>query len=197
MDWQGWQVLDTNILQREINNFLVSSHQLRSGVYIPLKAGTHDVEDLCKALKWVKTHARAQPAWTEDVCPFVDVKEVIACKNGLLDIRTRQLSPHTPQFWSSNVSELDCDPAARAPRFKQFLEELWPGDEQAQLCILEWFGLCLTYITKYQKMLMIKGPRRSGKGDAGTRARGLSREWLCRHANSGVRREVWPRRSVG
>src|SRR5262249_12875706 len=60
-----------------------------------------------------------------------------------------------------------------APRFEQFLEELWPGDREAQSAVLEVFGLCLTDETKYQKMFMFVGPRRGGRGTIGRLLSGL------------------------
>jgi putative DNA primase/helicase len=83
------------------------------------------------------------------------------------------LLPHTPRFWSPNALDIAYDHRAKAPRFKQFLEEIWPGDKNAQQCLLEMFGLCLTDVTKYQKLFMFVGPRRGGRGTIGRVLRGL------------------------
>src|SRR5262245_47906986 len=50
------------------------------------------------------------------------------------------------------------DRPARAPRFKQFLEEIFPHDAEAQEGLLEMIGLCMTDETKYQKAFMFVGP---------------------------------------
>jgi len=107
------------------------------------------------------------PGWFGAGQPEGDLRELVACQNGILHIPTRKLKPHTPRFWSPNVLDFAYNPKARAPRFEQFLREIWPGDDEAQQCLLEMFGLCLTDITKYQKAFMFVGPPRGGRGTIG------------------------------
>ena len=109
----------------------------------------------------------AMPGWFGRGQPDGDLRELVACQNGILHIPTRTLVPHTPRFWSPNVLDFAYDPEARAPRFEQFLREIWPGDPEAQQCLLEMLGLCLTDITKYQKAFMLVGPPRGGRGTIG------------------------------
>jgi len=52
-------------------------------------------------------------------------------------------------------------------RWLSFLNQLWPGDAQSIALLQEWFGYCLTLNTSQQKMLLITGPKRSGKGTIG------------------------------
>ena len=44
------------------------------------------------------------------------------------------------------------------------LDQLWAGDSESIAALQEWFGYCLTNDTRQQKILMIVGPKRSGKG---------------------------------
>ena len=116
----------------------------------------------------------AMPGWFGESRPEGDLRELVVCKNGVLHIPTRKLMDHTPRFWSPNALDIAYDPKARAPRFVQFLNEIWPNDPQAQRCLLEMFGLCLTDITKYQKAFRFVGPphlRREGV------CRGVLRGW--------------------
>jgi phage/plasmid-associated DNA primase len=94
-------------------------------------------------------------------------------QNGLLHVPSRKLLLHTPKFWSCNVLEFECDPKAKASRFVQFLDEIFPGDKQAQDGLLEMIGLCVTDETKYQKAFMFIGPRRGGRGTIGRVLHGL------------------------
>jgi putative DNA primase/helicase len=112
------------------------------------------------------------PGWFGK-CPVENVRELVACQNGLLYVPERRLLPHTPRFWSPNVLEFGYDPEARAPRFEQFLEEVWPGDNEAQQSLKEMIGLCLTDETKYQKAFMFVGPKRGGRGTIGRLIQGL------------------------
>jgi putative DNA primase/helicase len=113
------------------------------------------------------------PGWFGVGRPEGDLEEMVACTNGILHVPTRMLIRHTPKFWSPNILEFAFDPAARAPRFEQFLEEVWPGDFEAQECVLEMMGLCITDIIKYHKLWMFVGPRRGGRGTLGRVLRGL------------------------
>ena len=112
------------------------------------------------------------PAWFGK-SPVDDPLELVACQNGLLHLPTRRLWPHSPRFWSPNVLEFGFDPTAKAPRFKQFLQEIFPGDREAQDGLLEMFGLCVTDITKFQKAFMFVGPTRGGRGTIGRVLQGL------------------------
>src|SRR5262249_16435837 len=44
------------------------------------------------------------------------------------------------------------------------LAQLWPNDPQSIETLQDWLGYLLTQDTRQQKMLVIVGPRRSGKG---------------------------------
>ena len=113
------------------------------------------------------------PGWFGAGRPDGDLRELVACQNGLLHVPTRCLLPHSPRFWSANVLDFRYEPQARAPRFEQFLQEIFPDDDDAQRGLLEMFGYCLTDLTKYQKAFMFVGPPRGGRGTIGRVLRGL------------------------
>jgi putative DNA primase/helicase len=101
---------------------------------------------------------------------------LIACRNGMVNIETRALEQHDPRLFQVNCLPFDYDAAAPSPpMWQEFLRQLWPGDEdgkRARLTLAEMFGLMLTPDTRYQKIFLIVGPKRSGKG---TIARVLTR----------------------
>ena len=100
-----------------------------------------------------------------------EAARVLRCSERTLErLRCQGL---TPRYWSPNALDFAFDPDARAPRFEKFLGEIWPGDEEAQRCLLEMFGLCITDVTKYQKAFMFVGPRRGGRGTIGRVLQGL------------------------
>ena len=105
------------------------------------------------------------PFWMKDLgLPA----HLMACRNGLLDYETGEIHPHSAEFFNVNALPYDYDPDAPKPeRWHQFLLELWPDDKQARLCLQEIFGLLLTADTSYQKIFMVVGPMRSGKGTIG------------------------------
>ena len=77
----------------------------------------------------------------------------------------------TPSFFTTNCLPLDYDLDAPKPkRWLQFLEELWPADKEgkydfeAEETLQEIAGYLLTSDTAQQKIFLIIGPPRSGKG---------------------------------
>src|SRR5262249_19420758 len=138
----------------------------------PNRAMVNNLIDALKAEAFLEAEVE-MPGWLGDACPIEKPCELVAMQNGLLYLPTRKLFGHSPKFWSANVLEFGYDPEARAPRFEQFLEEIWPGDDEAQQALLEMFGLCLTDVTRCQKAFMFVGPTRGGRGTIGRVLRGL------------------------
>ena len=65
-------------------------------------------------------------------------------------------------------------PAAPAPRrWLRFLEELWPDDPESASTLAEIMGYILGGSTRLQKIFMLVGPLRSGKGTIGRVLTGL------------------------
>src|SRR5262249_35853944 len=70
-----------------------------------------------------------------------------------------------PRFFSPNCLEFDFNPHAPAPTaWLSFLAALWPDDSQSIATLQEWAGHLLTPDTRQQKILLLVGPKRSGKG---------------------------------
>jgi putative DNA primase/helicase len=67
----------------------------------------------------------APELWTQ---PPVDAINVL---NGLLDVRTRKLRPHSHEFLSAVQLPVAFDPAARCPAWDKFIAEVFPGDSEA------------------------------------------------------------------
>jgi putative DNA primase/helicase len=102
------------------------------------------------------------PCWLEPGHP--PAVEFIACANGLLHWPTMQLHPLTPLFATRNVLELAYDPAVECPRWRQFLDEVLPANKAGQECLQEIIGYILSGDTSLQKIFMLLGASRSGKG---------------------------------
>jgi putative DNA primase/helicase len=93
---------------------------------------------------------------------------LIACTNGLVNIETRKLEPHKPDFFNVYSLPFNFDPDAPEPeRWLKFLHEVWPDDREARETLQEIMGLLLTTDTSFHKLFMLVGPQRSGKGTIG------------------------------
>ncbi|MFD9860837.1 DNA primase family protein [Streptomyces alboflavus] len=89
---------------------------------------------------------------------------VVACTNGLLRVVDRTLTPLTPGFFNLVSVPFDYDPDATAPTWEAFLRQVWPDDPHSIAALQEWFGYVLSGRTDQQKILLVVGPTRSGKG---------------------------------
>lgn len=73
--------------------------------------------------------------------------------------------PATPNFFTTTACEFDLDPAAPEPTtWLRFLDTLWGNDSESVKSLQEWFGYLIGCDTRLQKMLLLVGPKRSGKG---------------------------------
>lgn len=93
----------------------------------------------------------------------------VPCRNGLVDVNTRETLPLTPNYFGTVGIPLDYDPDAAEPtEWLKFLRELWPtedGTDAEEIRVLrQWFGYVLSGRLDLQKMLLLIGPPRSGKG---------------------------------
>jgi putative DNA primase/helicase len=141
------------------------------------------------------------PCWLGNAHPPLPAEEMIACRNGLVHVPSfaegdRTVYPATPQFFSQNALDYRFDPDAGTPReWLRFLRALWPDDQQAREALQEWFGYLLLPDTSQQKILLMCGPRRSGKGTVARVLRRLVGEMnVCAPTLSGLGTNfgLWP-----
>lgn len=108
-----------------------------------------------------------------------DPREILSCRTLNLHIPTGTVLPATPALFTTSALDFDFKADAPSPvNWLAFLNQLWGGDAQSIELLQDWFGYVLTADTSQQKMLLLVGPRRSGKG---TIARVLAR--LVGHGN--------------
>jgi len=88
----------------------------------------------------------------------------IAVANGVYNLKTDRLDPHSDRRFNLTCLPFAYDPAATCSRWRQFLAEVLPDDSEAQGFLAEWFGYILSGRTDQQKMLSLVGPKRCGKG---------------------------------
>jgi putative DNA primase/helicase len=85
----------------------------------------------------------------------------INLNNGLLDVRTRELKPHTPEFWSTVRIPLTYNPGADCPRVRQFFSEVL--ESQDIPLIKELFGYALIPDYSIQRAFLFVGGGSNGK----------------------------------
>ncbi|MFJ1253409.1 phage/plasmid primase, P4 family [Cupriavidus sp. CuC1] len=96
-----------------------------------------------------------------------DAAHTVSVTNGLLHIPTRRLLPHSVGFFTLNTLPYAWDEQARCAEWLAFLDRVWPDDQESKDALQEMFGYLLTPDTSQQKMFLLVGPKRSGKGTIG------------------------------
>lgn len=71
--------------------------------------------------------------------------------------------PHTPDLFSTFALPYPFDPTARCRHYKFKVKEMLARDYDRINMYQEWGGYLLTPLTKFQKMLMMRGPKGAGK----------------------------------
>jgi len=95
-------------------------------------------------------------------------REFLACGNGLLHLPTGTLYPPSPSYFNLSASEVIFDPAAPKPdKWLAFLKQLFETDQQQIDLLQDYFGYAISPDTSQQKILLMIGPKRSGKGTIG------------------------------
>ena len=133
---------------------------------VPFESNPASVNHALESIR-AFTHLPAtieMPSWL-DTAPHPPALELVACRSGTVHVPTRLVMPPTPALFTMNALAFDYDGSAPQPtRWLEFLDQLWGDDGDAIALLQEWFGYCLIPDTSQQKILLLVGPRRSGKG---------------------------------
>lgn len=169
MRWSGaaWSEVDESEIRANIY------HQLEHATYesdrgmrrwAPNRAKVANVLDAMAMVTLLPVDIQP-PAWVGTAGP----PSVIACTNGLLDLASRALHPHDPRFFNLVAVPFQFDPAASEPgAWLEFLESVWPEKPENIDLLQEWFGYVLSGRIDLDKMMLLLGPPRSGKGTIAT-----------------------------
>jgi putative DNA primase/helicase len=164
-EWNGryYEIVEETVMRDRVYAFLDESKKGNVDDQQRFRPKPSHVNDMLDGLKpglvlgakwlppmWLGTGERAM--------------NVLAFRNGLVDVLTGEPIKPTPELWLHSALEFDWKPEAKAPRWERFLEEIFPGDEESKDFIEEWFGYCMTEETKFQKGAAFIGEPRSGKG---------------------------------
>jgi putative DNA primase/helicase len=168
--WSGTryrELPDEEVVAR-VYRFLEPANRLGKNGPEPFNPNRTKVADVVEALAAAAQLPRQEvlPAWLGPaVRDRPPANEILTCRNGLLHWPSRTLLALTPAFFS-----LNCLPYAYQPDFGApvvwlgFLKSVWPDDQPSIDTLQELFGLLLTSDTSYQKLFLLIGPKRSGKG---------------------------------
>lgn len=104
------------------------------------------------------------PSWLSGNSAF-EAKDILPCRSKLLHLPTMKSIVPTPDYFTFNALEFDPDPKAPLPvEWLKFLNDVFGDDLESIQLLQEYIGYCLTGDTSQQKMMLMVGPKRSGKG---------------------------------
>jgi putative DNA primase/helicase len=103
------------------------------------------------------------PIWLGEN-PGYPTEHLIALRNGLFDLTTAALDDPDPRFFNLNGIAASYDGTAECPNWLKFLAEVFPDDQESIDCLQEMFGYLLEVDNSLQKIFVLIGEKRSGKG---------------------------------
>ncbi len=130
---------------------------------------TSNVMDILRA-KAILSGRIEPPAWIGNKPGPWPADEMLVAKNGLIHIPSliagqNYIAPPTPRFFSINALDYDFHIDAPEPKiWLSLLSQYWPDDPASISTLQEWMGYTLTSDTRQQKIFLLIGPKRSGKG---------------------------------
>ena len=178
MDWQDnrYVALEDAALKHRLQPWLhdalryLYSKRTKQMELLPFESNPTTVNQALESIRH-HTHLGATvtpPAWLKDGHRRPAPHELLPCRSLNLHIPSGETLDATPALFTTNALDFDYSPDAPVPvQWLRFLDQLWPDDPESIALLQEWFGYCLTLDTSQQKMLLIVGPRRSGKGTIG------------------------------
>ncbi len=130
--------------------------------------GKIKIEILCEVLKAdIKTQTvtevvnKIKRRTYVDRIEFDANQDVQVLKNGVLNIKTLELSPHSQSFLSTVQLPLKYDPKAKCLRIQKFLGQTF--EPKDVFTVLQFIGYILIKNCKYEKALLLYGDGKNGK----------------------------------
>lgn len=173
--WNGacYEPVDQEAIRAQVWTFLAASfHEPKPGIYFPIRPTRSSVSDLLDALAAVTNlPATTQtPCWLHGADSLPAPAEFVVVSNGLLHLPSGDLYPPTAAFFGFNATGIAYDEEAPEPKaWLAFLDTIFARDEggvdhEAIEALQDWFGYSLLPDTSQQKIMLLVGPPRSGKG---------------------------------
>jgi len=88
---------------------------------------------------------------------------LLNCLNGTLNLRTGELQEHKREDLITKLVPIEYDPKARAPRWEEFLREVFQENEEIIAFVQRAIGYCLTGDTREQVAFVLSGKGSNGK----------------------------------
>lgn len=94
---------------------------------------------------------------------FDQNKEFLNFPNGMYNLFTGEMLPHSREYYSSIQMQFPYDAAACCPNWNIFIEDVTAGDLSRHNLLQEMFGYCLLRDARFQKAFCLLGDGANGK----------------------------------
>ena len=112
-----------------------------------------------QATSEVTWHIRRSTYVTHDEIDASD--NIINCRNGLFNIKTKKLTPHSPNYYSITQIPVDYKPDVKCHKIDKFIEAVFDSNDRE--VIKEFTGYLLVKKYIFHKALMLTGQTGTGK----------------------------------
>jgi putative DNA primase/helicase len=174
-DEGAYRLVKNDTIKNEVQRYLEGAQEMRPSATArgamkayPFNPKDADIKEVSNALyrqNHVAPGSISPPFFLPGPIDYsaIDPRNVISCRNGLLDIGTRLRYEPSPQFFTRSALPIEYDPDARPVRWLTFLDEVLAGDAELILLIQQMFGYLITSETRHQKIFYLRGISNSGK----------------------------------
>lgn len=109
------------------------------------------------------TLAPSEVGMTVSVSAFDHNPDLLNTPNGIVNLRTGEIAPHDPSQLHMKCTAVAVDFDCPTPRFDEFMQEVFCGNQAVIDFVMRWLGYCLTGRTSEEKMLFLAGVGANGK----------------------------------
>ncbi|HEY9826366.1 MAG TPA: phage/plasmid primase, P4 family [Stenomitos sp.] len=149
----------TQLLDRDVYNYvdsLMARHYL-----LEYRASSRMVKDTVRRIGALFSRTKDRYFTEEEI---YKQKWLLNLKNGLLNMETFKLTPHTPSYFSTVQVPYEYNPEAECPMFLKFIETVSNQNPSTGQMIQEMFGYCLGNGNPKHKVFYLYGDTaRNGK----------------------------------
>jgi putative DNA primase/helicase len=107
--------------------------------------------------------ARSEKGIVVSECDLDTDLMVLNLPNGVLDLRSQTLQPHSPRNLITHLADVTFDPTATAPTWERFIQEVMGGDPDLIRFLQQVSGIAVTGDVREQFLCIHHGNGRNGK----------------------------------
>jgi len=169
----GWRQFNDEWLVKHVYAAVDASHHRSKDGLVPCRATQRLVGSVAHAIahRVLLDEQLERPAWLPPHDPqqlvpeHPPATEFLAVQNGLLHLPSGVLWPSTPAFFGLTASPVPwLEDPPEPTRWLAFIDEVFDGDTQAVESFQEGLGYSISLDTSQQKIFVLHGQPRSGKG---------------------------------